>query len=72
MDTNFNDGSNLDENGGWDDDDGIDDHDTGFQIGAGLYAVGRPVQKKEQRGRPNRHQSIPAPRERRLIQPFFR
>ena len=24
---------------------------TGFQIGAGLYAVGRPVQKKERRGR---------------------
>ena len=43
-----------------------------FQIGAGLYAVGRPVQKKERRGRPNRHQSIPAPRERGLIQPFFR
>ena len=27
--------------------------------------------KKERRGRPNRHQSIPAPRERGLIQPFF-
>ena len=47
-------------------------HDLTFQIGAGLYAVGRPVQKKERRGRPNRHQSIPAPRERGLIQPFFR
>ena len=28
--------------------------------------------KKERRGRPNRHQSTPAPRERGLIQPFFR
>ena len=28
--------------------------------------------KKERIGRPNRHQSIPAPRERGLIQPFFR
>ena len=27
--------------------------------------------KKERRGRPNRHQSIPSPRERGLIQPFF-
>ena len=26
----------------------------------------------ERRGRPNRHHSIPAPRERGLIQPFFR
>ena len=44
---------------------------TNFQIGAGLYAFGRPVQKKERRGRPFRHQSIPAPRERGLIQLFF-
>ena len=28
--------------------------------------------EKERRGRPNRHHSIPAPRERGLIQPFFR
>ena len=27
--------------------------------------------EKERRGRPNRHHSIPAPRERGLIQPFF-
>ena len=28
--------------------------------------------EKERRGRPNRHHSIPAPREGGLIQPFFR
>ena len=27
--------------------------------------------EKERRGRPNRHHTIPAPRERGLIQPFF-
>ena len=54
------------------DDGGADnDGDDGFQIGAGLYAVGRTVQKKERRGRPNRHQSIPVLERGALFNRFF-
>ena len=56
----------------------INDGDDNDVYGVYLPNRCRPLRgwktrpEKERQGRPNRHHSIPAPRERGLIQPFFR
>ena len=67
-----NDDNEVDGNGK------MDGSDSGNEVDGDLPNRCRPLRgwktrpEKERRGRPNRHHSMPAPRERGLIQPFFR
>ena len=63
IDDNDDDGGDDDNDGDCGDDDNDADCDSNFQIGAGLYAVGRPVQKRnDEDGQIGTIQSLPLER----------